>query len=599
MSLRLRLVAFFAVTLVVDWYLYFRHIGHYFQADSIFLLRHRPTSVTELLQSFVELHPSGWYRPLSNDVLEALLFPILGLNPAGYRLPVYLLFLTATAGVYLLVFNLTRRHLAAGIATFLFGIHTTNAFVTYDIAFLPELMYAVFYLSATLAYLRYLKGGQRWPLVVSLIAFVAALLSKEAAVTLPATLFFLHLIVGPTDNDSDRRPLRQAVLTSVWGLRGHLTILLAYVLLMLGYLHPMNVSMETILSPRPATEAGSYSFVLDRGIFENADQAMTWAFNIPREWITESRHLDNGLVSALKAFRALVVVVLALLIFSATYRRTIAVGVVWFFLTVMPALPLLDHFLPYYLFLPLVGSSLLISVALTVIYDRLSAVPVLAPATIGGVMAGLLYICAISIHADIRNNLLLGGSSDVALRTLNELKQLYPVLPSGAVIFVEDDESPLWWNQSAGDLIKMAYGTEDLTVLYSSLGQQVPTEIPSDKWILLRYDQGGLTDETPHKTNWHAEYKEPGSRVLTLSTGEVSDGDSYSVEIPGVQNASVLITFTVNDGPMEVFGAVLDHQGRASFRASSKTRKGVYRFTAFRVEGEKDWFRSGAMIVVR
>src|SRR5262245_11297568 len=115
-----RVVAFFIFLFVVEWYLYFRSAGHYFQADTVFLIYHRATSLPQFLREFTHLQLSGWYRPLSHQLFEYILYPFLGLNPIGYRIPVYVIFIANTAAVYALGVALLRRHLAAALATFFF-----------------------------------------------------------------------------------------------------------------------------------------------------------------------------------------------------------------------------------------------------------------------------------------------------------------------------------------------------------------------------------------------------------------------------------------------------------------------------------------------
>src|SRR5262245_34472109 len=81
-----RVAAFFTLLFVIEWYLYFRSAGHYFQADTVFLLYHRVTSLPQFLRQFTQLQLSGWYRPLSHQFFEYILYPFLGLNPVGYRI---------------------------------------------------------------------------------------------------------------------------------------------------------------------------------------------------------------------------------------------------------------------------------------------------------------------------------------------------------------------------------------------------------------------------------------------------------------------------------------------------------------------------------
>src|SRR5262245_18680448 len=110
---RIQLIAFFVLLLVLDWFLYFRHAGHFFQGDTVYLLNHRALSVADFWKEIVELSPSGWYRPLANEPFESIFYPIVGLRPILYRIPVYLVFIAVTGAVYALAFALCRRHLAA------------------------------------------------------------------------------------------------------------------------------------------------------------------------------------------------------------------------------------------------------------------------------------------------------------------------------------------------------------------------------------------------------------------------------------------------------------------------------------------------------
>src|SRR5262245_54381766 len=108
---RTNIIGFFILLLVIDWFLYFRHAGHFFQGDTIFLIDHRAASISGYLKEFFVLNPSGWYRPLANEVLESILYPIAGLYPIPYRIPVYIVFIATTAVVYVLALVVSRRHL--------------------------------------------------------------------------------------------------------------------------------------------------------------------------------------------------------------------------------------------------------------------------------------------------------------------------------------------------------------------------------------------------------------------------------------------------------------------------------------------------------
>src|SRR4029079_8765713 len=123
-------------------------------------------------------------------------------------------------------------------------------------------------------------------------------------------------------------------------------------------------------------------------IFKNADLAATWAFNIPRGWWGHWKQPKPGMLASLKVFRVLVLG-LAVLALLRPERKVIALGIVWFWITILPALPLIAHFVPYYLFLPVAGLSLVVGAGFIWLYDALSRIrPALAAATIAILLAG-------------------------------------------------------------------------------------------------------------------------------------------------------------------------------------------------------------------
>src|SRR5205823_5677620 len=147
--------AFAAGLACLEYFIYFRSNPHFFQGDSIyyFYLRHR--TLKDFLLGFFSLDPAGWYRPLTARTVQSLLYPWFGLNPPAYRVVHLLLFMSTIFAIYKLAVVVTRRRLAACVATFFFAVHTVNAWATYDVLFTPELVVTFFYVCATAAYLRY------------------------------------------------------------------------------------------------------------------------------------------------------------------------------------------------------------------------------------------------------------------------------------------------------------------------------------------------------------------------------------------------------------------------------------------------------------
>ena len=209
---------FIFVLAILEYVVYFFSNNHFFQGDTIHWFYARHKTFHDFLAGFLSLDSGGWYRPLTNGSVQSLLFPVLGLNPAGYRVVQYVLFLTATIAVFKLAALLTERRLAACLATLYFSLHTVNAYTTYDLAFVPEVVYSLFYVCAVFFYLKHRH-------MAALVCFIASLCSKEAAITLPATLFAIDVIFN-----------RKSILRSLADVRTFLLVAVAYVLFVVGYL---------------------------------------------------------------------------------------------------------------------------------------------------------------------------------------------------------------------------------------------------------------------------------------------------------------------------------------------------------------------------
>jgi len=475
--------------LAVDSFLYFRHAGHFFPGDAVFLLHHRATSFSNYLKEFAQLNPSGWYRPMTNELIESVVYPFAGLHPVPYRIPVYVTFIAITILLYALVVALSGRHLTAAISAFFFTIHTANAYTTYDVSFMPELLYAVFYIAAILTFLRYIRTESRIAYVASLICFVAALLSKESAITLPVMLLALCVTFDPISAS-----VRDRAIRAVRSTAPYVAALLLYLIFAVGYLHVMGTSVSQLVEGSQVPNPGDYIPVLNRGMLKTADLAFTWAFNIPRAYSAPLQHLTPAMTGYLKFFRALVLV-LTVIVFVRSERKLILFGFAWFWIAIFPALTLISHFLPYYVFLPVAGLSLVIGTVFAWLYDQLRRIhPSVAALTIALLFSGVLYVTSSIIRTDIEHDGILGGSAEIAWNTLNDLKRFYPVLPAEATLYFADANESLLWHHDSGALIHMAYGTDRISVVYESQGRS-PSSVVKGSFF-FRPVNGRLIDET-------------------------------------------------------------------------------------------------------
>jgi hypothetical protein len=572
---------FIFVLAVLEYVVYFFSNNHFFQGDTIHWFYARNKTFHDFLSGFLTLDSGGWYRPLTNGSIQSLLFPIFGLAPAGYRVVQYVLFLAATIAVFKLATLLTERKLAACVAALYFSLHTVNAYTTYDLAFVPEIVYSFFYICAVFFYL---KRRHR----AALLCFIASLCSKEAAITLPATLVAIDVIFN-----------RKSVLLALVEVRSYAVVAVVYLAFVVGYLGVQRTAFQAVVN-RGAPDVG-YRFALDKTILENADVAMTWIFNIPREWMTESRHITGWMLGFLKGFR-LLIALLALWILFRPERRVFLTSLAVFAIALVPALPLLNHFLPYYLFLPLAGFSIAIGMIVDTAYRR-AALWSRAGAgfAMSTVLAVLFVICIVSVRADARDNRMLGRSSTLALNSLHDLQTAHPQLTSNTTIYISNAAEPdLNWDTSQGALFKLAYRDESIDTLYWSWGEVITSAaLARGPVIVMKYSDSHLTDITNEflaASEPPVNYRSVAENQLALEPAVVTTGQTYRLRLHGIENTEANIRYTVNGSPIRVFAAHFDENGEAKFNISETSEKGVYYFVGFQLAGNPVWIQAAGTI---
>src|SRR6267154_2594696 len=124
-----------------------------------------------------------------------------GPRPFSYHWLNLLLHVANTALVFLLVWRLSGRRLWTTVVTALFfGIHPMHVESVAWISERKDVLYALFYLLALLAYLRYLATRRVAWLALTWVVFVLSVASKPAAVVFPLTLLAIDFL--------KRRPFR-------------------------------------------------------------------------------------------------------------------------------------------------------------------------------------------------------------------------------------------------------------------------------------------------------------------------------------------------------------------------------------------------------
>ena len=134
----------------------------------------------------------GNYHPFTILSL-AIDYQLYGMQPAGYHATNLLIHLLSVLLLFLILLKLTGNMWPAAIVTVLFAIHPMHVESVAWISERKDVGYVLFYFLAILCYLKYTDGGNRryFFYVLTLLAFLASLLFKGQAVTLPVTLLLI------------------------------------------------------------------------------------------------------------------------------------------------------------------------------------------------------------------------------------------------------------------------------------------------------------------------------------------------------------------------------------------------------------------------
>ena len=586
---------YFALIGLAEFLIFFNNPGHFFMGDTLLWMGYRYHSITEFLTGIFQLDPTLWYRPLAQRTVESLLYPFAGLHPTPYHIVMFVLFFACTIAVFMATECITESRRAAWIATLFFAPHVTHAVTTYDTAFAPEMIFTLFYVGSVIAFAQYLRTQSRSALIASAACFVGSLLSKETGVAVPFTLVAVWLFL----------PLEKRA--SVRSLVPHFLILAGYLVFAIGYLHIRAIDVRQLIeNPGTAGQSG-YQLVLGKNVVDTTGHALAWAFGIPEgmygQWQPNApQRVRPAMLFALKAFRT-VVIVAALLVMFTPRRRFFLIGIIWFLTAAGPTLPLLDHFLPYYMFGPLVGFSLAIGAVLDWAYQECATYsPRLAFAS-----CALLMLIPAGINADTvggiaRNYLLCGSSSGQALAQLTDIRTLHPDLPKGVrMLFFDEENAGTSWNEAHGMMFQMAY--DDTSIKSEYVTDGIPISITGEdirggKALAFKLANGHFVEMTsfvaqrpdllnPHNLdeNYHLTLSKSAVRAGDVRAGS----DTYVAGIPELQGLTVNVLRAYNGVVEEPFAVKLDNAGRVEFKVGSEVKPGLYTFVAVQRVGEPSW----------
>ncbi|MBI3634751.1 MAG: hypothetical protein HY216_00865, partial [Candidatus Rokubacteria bacterium] len=182
------------IALVTAFGLYARTLGDYLFADDYqfwaLTLRGHYSSLIALFTPGATYYPHGYFRPVGL-LFYALDHAVWGEWRTGLHVTTLLIHAVATYLTALLAWRLSGQPAVAIITALLYGTHPVRFEVATFVSAREVAVSAIGYLGALLLVLRYVAGGSVGWLLASVAAFVAGLLAKELALSLPLAVMLI------------------------------------------------------------------------------------------------------------------------------------------------------------------------------------------------------------------------------------------------------------------------------------------------------------------------------------------------------------------------------------------------------------------------
>jgi protein O-mannosyl-transferase len=140
-----------------------------------------------------DVPPPPYYRPLFTAYLTAG-YQLFGLWAQGWHLASIVIHTCVSVSLFYLLRRLSRNTLLAGLATLVFAIHPAHVESVTWISGVTDPMLALFFIPSLTLYMRYREDGGRLWLVLSLVLYALALLSKEPAIVLPGLILVWEFV---------------------------------------------------------------------------------------------------------------------------------------------------------------------------------------------------------------------------------------------------------------------------------------------------------------------------------------------------------------------------------------------------------------------
>jgi hypothetical protein len=412
---------------------------------------------------------TDYVRPMGG-VYYLPLYRAFGLNPLPYHVVTFCLLLLNAWLAFRFAVLITESELAGGLCAFLVAYHAGLYHMVYLTSFIYDILCFTFYFLAFNYYLSIRGRGARLKILqvaVFLLLYIGALESKEMAVTLPVVLLLYEALWHAPGRWSWR---------SVWSWAGA------------EALPPLVAGAATLV------------YILGKALGPESLmklEAYRPAFGLDRYFEATSRFLNQLFydTSAHGFFNTRTVLLMAALLLAIAWRTGKKHLYLMFFFVFIAPLPI--TFIPNRagpcLYIPLVGWAVFAVSALELLSQAIAKSRVLRCVPMA-VTQGAIVLCAVaaqwslSLHHTAGIPALMRDQGKLTASVLRQIRNLQPLVPPGARIYVMNDVFDGYDTQF---LFELTYRDHSVHVLLDRYMRLSPAEIARMDYVFA-FESGTL-----------------------------------------------------------------------------------------------------------
>lgn len=483
----------FVIIFIVVFLLFHPVLNTYFSQDDFYHFKVSQTDGT--VYNFLNLfgfHPFNergiaFYRPISRELLFNISYLLFGLNHLPLRIFSYLIHLINIILVYILIQKLFGKMMLSFFVSFFVGITAANVATLYYLAGgIQTLLATTFSLSSLLFFIKYLRSGRSQLEIFSFILFLAGISSHEQAIIIPFLMLGLILIYKP-----------KQIKINILHLLPHfmaITILIYLEIFKIGF---------------SSTEQQYQAVFNIKTALNSLFWYSNWALGIPEtliDFVLPGFKLNPTLLKYWGNYYLFIfpsyfisILLLGIAVVYLILKKTILFNnkafllfVVWFPLGLLPVIFLPAHKSTHYLEISLPAFWTIIGFIILNFYQELKKKSIfLSRICLAGSIFSLIILSSTSVILG-NSNYWAASRGKLAEKLIKEVKNTYPALPKGAIIYFKNDPNYPYvakeWGGSSkqasiilngADALQLLYKDPTIQVFYEDLGR--PSNKPLTK----------------------------------------------------------------------------------------------------------------------